>query len=280
MSFKLPSKHIEKIYTTFILPVVDYGDLIYNGAPKFDLELLESAHYRAACSVSGVIHGSSTIKVLNNLNWSRLEDRRKYHIANYCFKVYENSKPSYVTHALNRFLAPVRPFVRELRGRNQRYIMPARISKRLLGSPIPVIAKTINSLLPQFETAVSFASFKHQQKTKLFKINNRTPTTHLKLPLKNSKLLNRMRVGLILKSHKHAHNFRNTPTPRCPCGHRLQNEKHFFLDCALLTVQRQKLFGTMAQLEVLDQFNRLTKLQKWKFLLYGEDTLTFNNVFS
>ena len=87
LSFKMPSKHLEKIHNTFMIPILDYGDILYQSAPKFNLAALDRVHYRAACNVSGVIHGSSTVKVLRNLNWQTLDSRRKYHMSCYAFKM-------------------------------------------------------------------------------------------------------------------------------------------------------------------------------------------------
>ena len=83
-----------------------------------------------------------------------------------------------------------------------------------------------------------------------------------------------MRVGLLLKSHLFAHNFSNVPTPACPCGHRNQNEKHFFLDCTLLAANRAVLLREFESLNVDDKFSNLNKINKIKFLLYGNPNLT------
>ena len=64
----LTTKHLETIYQSFILPLIDYGDIIYNAAPDYSLLRLDQIHYQAACIVSGCIKGSNKIKVFKNLN--------------------------------------------------------------------------------------------------------------------------------------------------------------------------------------------------------------------
>jgi len=278
LSFKLPSKHIEKIHNTFMLPILDYCDTIYCSAPALQLKSLDRTYYRAACSVSGVIHGSNTVKVLENINWQTLVSRRLYHLNCYSFNVHKQNKPRYIKSIFQQYANPERRDMMVLRNR-QLYNIPARTSKRYDRSSILVIAKIINQNYQKFNEARSLSSFKSHYKSEHSSICNILPTTHLKLPIMHAKLLNRLRVGLLLNGHRYAHNFQNTPTPACPCGARTQNEKHFFLDCTLLTAQRNVLFRTLEQLNLRHFFNNLTRVNKTKFLLYGnhENTIVLND---
>ena len=162
--------------------------------------------------------------------------------------------------------------------RNRRkYLLPAHISKRFEGSPALNLVRNINNILLDITKFESFPSYKDSQKATLFKIKNSTPTTHLKFPVLNSKFLNRMRVGLILKAHLFSHNFTNVDSPACPCGHRSQDAKHFFLDCALLNNNRNHLLRLLGTLEVDILFNNLNKNEKVNFLLYGNPAISVIN---
>ena len=272
LNFKLPSRHIEKMYLTFILPILDHSDILYQSASVNSLAMLERTHYRAACAVSGVIHGSNTSKVLKNLNWETLVKRRRIHLNCYTFKAVKGLKPQYVLDILSDHKANNRPDI-NLRNRRE-YILPARISKRYKTSPALSLVANINSIFSEIQNHNSFQSFKRSQKSKLFPIKITTPTTHMKLPLKLAKLLNRMRVGLILKSHFFSHNFTNIQTPECPCGSRIQNEKHFFLDCTLLNNNRLDLLLDFESLNVDIYYRNLNKANKINFLLYGNPKFT------
>ena len=275
LSSKLPPRHLEKMYTTFILPKLDHGDLLYQSSSINNLGNLERIHYRAACAVSGVIRGSNTSKVLKNLNWETLATRRQYHLNCYSYKAEKNLKPSYITNILATYNAEDRDN-RNIRNR-RKYILPARISNRFSSSPALSLVKNVNKILPDIVKFDKFESFKSSQKKLLFKIQNSTPPTHLKIPITASKFLNRMRVGLLLKSHLFSHNFANVTSPACPCGHNRQDEKHFLLDCALLNNNRIHLLRLLETLGLDTLFQNLNKANKIKFLLYGDVSLCIND---
>ena len=87
---------------------------------------------------------------------------------------------------------------------------------------------------------------------------------------------NRIRPNL-LRSHLFAHNFESVPSPSCPCGHKNQTVKHFFLDCTLLADNRTDLLLGLESLTVDVKFRNLNKNNKIKFLLYGDPNLTIND---
>ena len=277
LKHKLPSKHLEKIYSTFIIPVLDHGDILYQSCCVNSLSQLESIHYRAACCVSGAIRGSNTSKVLKNLNWETLATRRQYHLNCYSYKVEKGLKPSYIQDILVDLQNADNRQERNTRNR-QKYMLPARISSRYkTSSSLSLVnnnnINTINTEIFKYDT---FASFKRNQRSKLYPIHNRTPTTHLNLPIDEAKFLNRMRVGLCLKSHQYAHNFASADDPKCQCGYRSQSENHFFLDCPMTANTRAYLLRAYGALGIDAHYASLTKTNKIKFLLYGNSTLTVN----
>ena len=157
----------------------------------------------------------------------------------------------------------------------RRYLLPARISARYKSSPSLTLVSNINNILSEINDNNSFEKFKRNRKSKLYPIHNRTPTTQFNLPIKDAKFLNRMRVGLCLKTHQFAHNFDSVNDPKCQCGYRTQNENHFFLDCPMLNDNRTILLHA---LDMDAHFANLSKSNKIKFLLYGDISLTsYNN---
>ena len=255
-----------------MLPILDYGDILYQSAPKLDLVALDSVYYRAACSVSGVIHGSNATKVLRNINWQTLGSRRKYHMNCYAYRIYHGLKPPFLLQVFDKYRNQVPILHRNLRNR-QLYSIPARISKRYENSSTISIIKLINQNNRTFNEHVSLPRFKVWYRNTEFQPYTRSPTTHIKMPIRHAKFLNRARVGLLLNSHRFAHNFLNTPNPSCPCGFRTQSEKHFLLDCTRNRNHRTNLLRALEDLDVKDYYDRLTKANKVNFLLYGN----FNN---
>ena len=186
-----------------------------------------------------------------------------------------NLKPTYINDIFAIYNAEDRDN-RNIRHR-RKYILPARISKRFSSSPALSLVKNVNNVLRDIAKFDTFEGFKCFQKKQLFRIQNSTPPTHLKIPITASKFLNRMRVGLLLKSHLYCHNFADVPSPACPCGHNRQDEKHFLLDCALLNNNRTDLLRLIGSLGLDTFFRNLNRVNKIKFLLYGDLSLCIND---
>jgi hypothetical protein len=62
------SRHLEKIYMSFVLPHLEYGSILFDSSSQNLLGQLDKIHYRAAVRISGCILGS-TQKVLKCLDW-------------------------------------------------------------------------------------------------------------------------------------------------------------------------------------------------------------------
>lgn len=272
LSRKLPSKHLEKIYKSYLLPVLDYGDILYNSCTDTQLKRLERIHYRAACYVSGAIRGSNSIKVLNNINWANLSSRREYHSSLYVFKVLSGNKPSYLSEIFNERRIHDNPDINVRARRSFRF--PNKATSRFLRSPALNLMKIYNHIDITIKSSRSFSLFKRRLKEKHFSVQNSTPTTLLSLPKSEEIYLTRLRVGLLLNAERHAHNFLDTPSPGCACGHHTQNTKHFLLDCTLLNTQRQTLLQTLDELEIINQFNRCNRNKKIDILLHGINELS------
>ena len=85
LAHTLSGKHLETIYQSFLLPLIDYGDIIYHAAPNYALQKLDQIHYQAACIILGCIKGTSTMKTYTILNWTTLTVRRQEHLSRFFF---------------------------------------------------------------------------------------------------------------------------------------------------------------------------------------------------
>ena len=133
---KVCSKHLEKMYNSFILPKIEYGSLLY-GATTDDkyLDMLDKLHNRAAIIVSGVIQGTNIAKLLKSLNWKTLHERRTEKRLVLMYKHNKKLTPCYLAEIYDDLKTPcqrldLRP-VRELR-------LPARArpKHRCVGQPL------------------------------------------------------------------------------------------------------------------------------------------------
>jgi hypothetical protein len=75
-TYLIQAKHIECMYISNILPHLEYGAALFQSASKEYLSKLDRIHNREALFVSGCLHGTKYSKVLINLGWMALAERR------------------------------------------------------------------------------------------------------------------------------------------------------------------------------------------------------------
>ncbi len=61
---------------SFVWPIVEYGDVIYDSYPKADSEKLENVNLDAAWILTGCKNHNSHTQLYTELNWMKLSDHR------------------------------------------------------------------------------------------------------------------------------------------------------------------------------------------------------------
>ena len=80
LKYSLSRDTLAHIYTTIVLPLFDYGDVIYNNCTSGSSHLHELLHLRAARIVTGAITSTNTERLLHEeLGWEKLIERRERH---------------------------------------------------------------------------------------------------------------------------------------------------------------------------------------------------------
>jgi hypothetical protein len=100
------SRHLERIYVSYIVPHLEYGAIIFDSANQGLLGQFDKIHYRAALTVSGCIQGTNTQKVLQCLDWLSLEDRRKEKKMVFMYDYSSDSLPPYL-NLVQSYVNPV-----------------------------------------------------------------------------------------------------------------------------------------------------------------------------
>ena len=74
-------KHCQLMYTTYVRPILDYGDIVYHGRLTVaDSLSLEEIQNRAARLITGACRNTSNDKPLKELGWTTLRRRREINI--------------------------------------------------------------------------------------------------------------------------------------------------------------------------------------------------------
>ena len=67
------------MFNSFIRPVLEYGDILYNNCNVIEAELIELVQKRAARIITGAIKGTPSKIILSELGWSIMQERRENH---------------------------------------------------------------------------------------------------------------------------------------------------------------------------------------------------------
>ena len=79
------------IFKSFIRPIVDYGDIIYDRAYNTSFhQNIESIQYNAALAITGAVRGTSREKLYQELGFESLQKRRWYRKLCCLFKIINN----------------------------------------------------------------------------------------------------------------------------------------------------------------------------------------------
>ena len=93
----LPRQALLTIYKSFIRPLLDYGDIIYDQPNNESLcQKLESVQYNASLAITGAIRGTSQQKLYKELGLESLKFRRWYRRLCFLYKLYSSGLPKYL----------------------------------------------------------------------------------------------------------------------------------------------------------------------------------------
>ena len=150
---------LDQMYKLYVRPHLDYGDLIYHkDDPEVSLSLtkrLESVQYTAALAVTGAWKGTNKSKLLDELGWEYLHDRRRYRRLTHFFKLLKGDAPEYMT-------APIpQPKLSNYSLREQNVFEPlATRTQGYYDSYYPYCLREWNKLDPSLRSIDSLSKFK------------------------------------------------------------------------------------------------------------------------
>jgi hypothetical protein len=254
ISREVPRQCLETLYKSMILPIMEYGDIIYDGSADLHLKRLENIQRKAALSCTGAYRHTNHERLLEELGWPTLSARRKNHRLNVMFKIQNSLTPNYLKEACP-------PLTRDRTNYELRSALnittPQQRTTCYQKSFYPQTIKDWNSLPRNQRLITSLDSFKELQKAKAGLKNN-------KLFHHNSSKaaidLTRIRLGLSgLSAQRFDYN--HIDDPRClTCGAKSEDPQHFFLTCPTYTRARhtllEKVSDILHELDIEIDFNK------------------------
>ena len=165
LKFKLNRAVIEKIFLSYIRPIMEYGDLVWSGAPTSILAKLDHLVVEAMRLITGTPARSNIASLYREMGWQLLPTRCEIHILRMMYKISTGLAPSYLVDILATKITQMPPNLERLRpGINSRlsvgdYPIPNVRTKLREHSFSVGGSKLWNSLPSELKSKQSLGSF-------------------------------------------------------------------------------------------------------------------------
>ena len=252
-----------QIYTTYISPIFDYCDVIYDGLITLhDSYRLEKTQNRIARLITGTPLRTSTDKLRRDLGWTSLSDRRKLHKLSLYHKLGHDTRiPQYITATLPNTRA--NDTGRTLRNSTQ-HTLPYNRTSSFQRSFIPATTRLWNNL-PKQTRVLPHGRFK---RAVLRQLGPSRPPKYFNLRTKFGNILyTKLRVG-ISDLNSHLFQIQKSATTSCACGHNQENTQHFVLQCPKYQNLRHTLFQNLSGILQIN-FTNISRSRQLDILLHG-----------
>ena len=97
LKFQLDRKSLETIYLSFIRPLLEYADVIWDNCCQYEKNELDKIQNEAARIATGATKLVSLNALYNEIGWEPLQDRRRDHKLTLFYKMMYNLTPLYLS---------------------------------------------------------------------------------------------------------------------------------------------------------------------------------------
>ena len=257
LSKLLDRKTLHIMYTSFIRPCLEYGNIVWCNCTTNESESLEAIQRRAARIITGGIIRTNKACLYEECALESLEDRRDRSVLLFFHKIINGKVPVYLNE-----LKPSGTMDRQqynLRQQNNYTIPKCRLT-RYQNSFLPRAINMWNMLPNSVKSIHDYDSFKRELEKNvplenpLYLIGNR----------KENILMARIRMNCSdLKSH--LFNLNIIDTAECRCGYQTEDSYHFFFTCPLFGRPRVTFHN------IVSTYASFTL----RTVLYGRENLNF-----
>ncbi len=252
------------LYKSLILPVLEYGNILYDNCTLYLKQRLESIQRQAAIICTGAFVNSSYTNLLSELGWTTLEDRRKYFRMTTMYGMANRKAPDYLCD-----LMPL--LVRDRTSYNLRNSSNISLTKtkhvKTYNSFIPKTIRDWNGL-GTIKNCKSIDGFKTMYKREFF----RKPNPIHNIDHNGGNIhITRLRLGLShLKAHLYTHNLIDDPICES-CNLEAESTAHYLLRCPVYAVQRAKFLSDLLLVLENDYLTNLRDNDIVNLFLFGND---------
>ena len=241
--FRLDRKSLERMYISFIRPVLEYSGIVWDNCNNDDKQAVEKIQIEALRIITGATKLCSIAKLYQETGFETLEDRRNKQKLITFYKMSNSLSPIYLSR-----LVP--PQVREnseylLRNSSNTSTIHAN-SNLYYNSFLPSVIRLWNNLPLLVRNSTSLSDFK-----KNLRGQERKPPVYFYFGNRAAQIYHtRLRLECSsLNSHLFKKNL--IDSPRCSCG-QIETVKHYLFDCTNYTQLRHQALSDVLHLPVND----------------------------
>ncbi|MES9994334.1 MAG: reverse transcriptase family protein [Candidatus Thiodiazotropha sp.] len=242
LKYKLDRKSLETIYLTFIRPLLEYGDIIWNNCTQQEKIELDKIQNEAARIATGATKLVSIDILYKEIGWETLEQRRNNHKLTLFYKMINSLTPLYLTSLVPQAVSNLSRY--NLRNSNDLQSINAR-TNQYFHSFLPSTVRDWNNLPEETKQSASLQCFKNSLKKNT---QPPVPKYYYTGSRKAQVLHTRLRTNCSsLNLHLFLKNI--TESPLCRCGS-IENTEHFFLYCRYYQEQRDELLSVVMPYQI------------------------------
>ena len=231
LKFRVSRKSLEKMYTAFVRPLLEYSDIVWDNCSLETKKQLDGIHVEAARIITGATKLCNIDKIYSDQGWEFLQSRRNKHKLVAFYKILHGSAPNY----LMNLVPPTVQAITRYNLRNSDHIQNYRANTNLfLDSFFPATIRTWNNLPAETKEASTLTIFKS-----FLNRNIQTPPKYFNVGTRLGQILQaRLRMDCSsLNSDLYRKHI--IPSPSCRCGG-FESVQHFFFSCPNYTVARER----------------------------------------
>jgi len=264
----VPRFAVFSIYNSFILPIFDYGSVVYDTCSQSDALPLDSAQTTAAKIITGCIQTTANDAVLNDISLVKLGTRREKHILLYYYKtMFGMASPT-----LHSLIPKMYKDLSRYMLRNSLNVQIPLAKKNTFFNSFFQKAASLWNALPVFvKSSATFSSFKLRLETFYWGSKHNCWHLHGSNP-RNTSLRCRLRLGhSVLNLNKRTYRM-------CLCGNN-ETEEHLLLNCSLHSVLRVDLMQSVKSILLKEGLQDLLssvlhdRSSLFQLLLHGHPSL-------
>ena len=251
LKFKLDRKSLEIIYTTFIRPLLEYSDIIWDNCTRYEKQELDKIQNEAARIATGATKLISLKNLQNEVKWQPLQKCRDNHKLALFYKMNNTITPFYLSDLVPGTVSSATRY--NLRNSNNIMTIRGRTNS-YLSSLLPSTVRDWNDLPPEIAQSDSVASFRYNL------IRDRTHVPKYFYSGNRHVLYTRLRTQCSAFNHDlFKKNISDTPL----CGS-VEYTHHLFFKCPFYNIVRNDLLQEVSTLHEVSL----------KLLLYGNGKLS------